>query len=341
MTFRLFHPPAQSEPRTRGRGPWSRCAASIFAAMMLVAPTNKVLAQSDAPAPADPVVTADAIAKSETSPLKTPQIIGTGIDENLGGQLPLDAEFTNADGKTIHLSDYFGKDQNKPAIIAMVYYHCPITCTAVMEKLAQCLNNTDLVLGKDYRVLMFSINHRETTEDAVSLREMYVAGYTKGDDRLTREGWLWHTGRADQNRKLADALGFKYKMLDDGNFSHPVAIFMATPDGRVSRYLYGWEYVPRDVKLALMESASGRLTKSIGDRLMAYCYMFDPKAGSYTLMAMRVMQVGGALTLGALIILVGGLFAWERKKRQKKAGQRTAGDAGPPMNGRPSTAAMT
>lgn len=307
---------------------------------MLVMPSAIAVARQDVPKTDDPSATADAIAKAEPTSLTTPQIMGTGIEEHLGGQLPLDAEFVDADGRTIHLSEYFGKEENKPAIIAMVYYHCPITCTAVMEKLAQCLNGVDMVIGKDYRVLMFSINHRESTVDAVSLREMYVAGYTRGEPRLTREGWLWHTGRADQNRKLADALGFKYKMLDDGNFSHPVAIFMATPDGRVSRYLYGWEYVPRDVKLALMESASGRLTKSIGDRLMAYCYMFDPKAGSYTLMAMRVMQVGGLLTLGVLVILVGGLFAWERKRRRERAGRGPTGGAGPPMGGRPTPAAM-
>lgn len=337
MTLRLFQLLRPLAPHARGVGVWT---TAVIAATILLSHITPARALQDAPPKLDPAAQADAIAKSETTALKTPQIMGTGIDENLGGQLPLDAEFTNADGKTIHLSDYFAKDQNKPAIIAMVYYHCPITCTAVMEKLAQCLNNTDLVIGKDYRVLMFSINHRETTEDAVSLREMYVAGYLKGEDRTTREGWLWHTGRADQNRKLADALGFKYKMLDDGNFSHPVAIFMATPDGRVSRYLYGWEYLPRDVKLALMESASGRLTKSIGDRLMAYCYMFDPKAGSYTLMAMRVMQVGGLLTLAALIILVGGLFAWERKKRKSKLAQGPTDDPGPPMSARPSAAAM-
>jgi protein SCO1/2 len=316
-------------------------AVALIGFGMLVVSATHAFARQELPKANDPAAAADDIAKGEpATTLTTPQIMGTGIEEHLGGQLPLDAEFVDADGKTIHLSDYFGKEQNKPAIIAMVYYHCPITCTAVMEKLAQCLNGVDMVIGKDYRVLMFSINHRESTVDAVSLREMYVAGYTRGDDRLTREGWLWHTGRADQNRKLADALGFKYKMLDDGNFSHPVALFMATPDGRVSRYLYGWEYVPRDVKLALMESASGRLTKSIGDRLLAYCYMFDPKAGSYTLMAMRVMQVGGLLTLGALVILVGGLFAWERKRRKARDGRGPTGDAGPPMGGRPTPAAM-
>lgn len=339
MTPGRFHLPVDSVACSRGASGRSRVVASAFAAMMLLISTGRIMAQPEAPSKVESTVEADVIEKSETTALKTPQIMGTGIDEHLGGLLPLDAEFVNADGKTIHLNEYFGKDQNKPAIIAMVYYHCPITCTAVMEKLSQCLNNVDLVIGKDYRVLMFSINHREGTPDAAGLREMYVSGYTKGEERLTREGWLWHTGRADQNRKLADALGFKYKMLDDGNFSHPVAIFMATPDGRVSRYLYGWEYVPRDVKLALMESASGRLTKSIGDRLMAYCYMFDPKAGSYTLMAMRVMQVGGVLTLGALVALVGGLFAWERKRRRARKAPETVDHPGPPMTGKPTAAA--
>lgn len=320
-------------PRSRGLRAferWGMPSLAVLAAILVASPS--ALAQGSS-SPTKAAAKNDVVAQSETTPMKTPQIIGTGIEENLGGQLPSDAEFVNADGKTIHLGDYFGKDQNKPAIIAMVYYHCPITCSAVMEKLSQCLNNVDLVIGKDYRVLMFSINHRESTEDAASFREMYVSGYIKGTDHLTREGWLWHTGRADQNRKLADALGFKYKMLDDGNFSHPVAIFMATPDGRVSRYLYGWEYVPRDVKLALMESASGRLTKTVGDRLMAYCYMFDPKSGSYTLMATRVMQVGGLLTLAALSFLVGSLFAWERRKKRLRSSR--SGGSGPPPRATP------
>lgn len=298
-----------------------RRATAIFAAALSLVPC---LAQS----PASPKATEGAVvtrvpsidAASGASSVKPedlpPPRRGVDIDEHLGRTLPLELDFVNSVGERVYLKDYF-KD-NRPAIVALVYYRCPVVCSVVMEKLAQCLGKLDLTLGKDFKVLMFSFNPLETTEEASKLRSYYLAGYPREMLPEWSRAWEFHTGEAASAKTLADALGFRYRMLDNGEYSHPVAFFVVTPDGRVSRYIYGFDYPPRDVKLALNEAASGRLMTSLGDRLSAFCYMWDPAKQGYTLQAMRVMQVGGVLTLLALGTLVGSLIVVERVKKRKR-----------------------
>lgn len=236
------------------------------------------------------------------------------IEEKVGNTLPLDEVFTDADGKTVRLGDYF-KD-GKPAILALVYYRCPVICTVVMEKIAESMQGMDLTVGQDYHCLLVSFNPSESTTDARAKREAFLAGYNREATPEVRAGWQFHTAQAGAVKELADAVGFKYKRLDNGEYSHPACIFVITPEGKVSRYLYGFSYPSRDMKFALMDASQGKLIKSIGDRLLFYCYMYDDARGTYTLQVVRVMQIAGGATVLLLAGTIGVLLLRERVRRR-------------------------
>jgi protein SCO1/2 len=249
---------------------------------------------------------------AETLP---PQAQGVDVEEQIGNTLPPDIGFTNSAGKIVHLGEYFS--DGKPAIVAMVYYKCPIVCTVVMSRLAETINDLDFTVGKDYRVLVFSVDPTEDTALARQTKLSYISSYNREVTPEVEAGWEFHCTDDEAARRLGDALGFKFRKLDDGAYTHPVVLAVITPDGKVSRYLYGFVYPARDVKLALMEASEGKLVKTIGDRLLLRCYMYDPKAGSYTLQATRVMQIAGVVTVAALGTLIGGLFIGERLRRNR------------------------
>jgi protein SCO1/2 len=296
----LAHNPVRTQPRLRG----------VAAALMLAAAGALAHGQGMMPPPLNSGTT--------LAPDKVPtQIQGLDVDEQVGNLLPMDVAFTNAQGKVVRLGEYF--NDGKPAIIAMVYYKCPIVCTVVMNRLAETINELDYTVGTDYRALIFSVDPGEDTKLAASTKLSYLSGYNREVDEKVQAGWEFHTTDESASRRLGEALGFKYRRLDTGAYSHPVALMIITPDGRVSRYLYGFSYPARDVKLALLEASQGKLVKSIGDRMLNFCYMYDPNAGSYTLQAYRVMQVAGVITLVGLTTLIGGLFIGERLRRNRAA----------------------
>lgn len=243
-----------------------------------------------------------------------PQARGLEIDEKVGQPLPLELAFTNSEGKLVQLREYFS--DNKPAIVALVYYDCPVVCDVLMQKLAETLNDLDLTVGEDFRVLLFSFDPTETVAQAAGLKAMYLAGYNREVTPEVAAGWQFHVDETSATRQLANSMGFPYRLLDDGEYSHPVALFILTPEGVQSRNIYGFNYPARDVKLALIDASGGKLARSIGDRILAFCYMYDPQAGAYTLQAMRVMQVAGGITVVSLGTLIGLLFLGERLRRR-------------------------
>jgi len=243
---------------------------------------------------------------------------GVDVEEKLGNQLPLHLEFTNADGKLVPLSTYF-KNDKRPALLLMVYYDCPVVCDVLMQRLSETINEIDLNVGEDYEVLLFSINPSETAEKARVVREGFLAGYNREVTQEVRDAWQFHVSDGAAAQELANAVGFKYKKLANGEFSHPVVLFVITPEGMISRYVYGFTYPVRDVKLSLIEASEGRLAKTIGDRLMAFCFMFDPTTGSYSMVAFRVMQIGGMITLILLSGMIGILVISERYRRRLRA----------------------
>jgi protein SCO1/2 len=287
----------------------ARRALRAGVAALLLALAAPALAQISAP----PITGGGELAADKVPT----QIEGLDVDEQVGNTLPMDVAFTNAQGKVVRLGEYF--QDGKPAIIAMVYYKCPIVCTVVLNRFAETINALDYTVGTDYRALVFSVDPGEDTKLAASTKLSYISGYNRDADASVQAGWEFHTTDDSAARRLGEALGFKYRRLDTGAYSHPVALMIVTPDGKVSRYLYGFTYPARDVKLALLEASQGKLVKSIGDRMLNFCYMFDPKAGSYTLQAYRVMQIAGVITVTALATLIGGLFIGERLRRNRAA----------------------
>lgn len=286
---------------------------SAFAALaILAAALGSASAFAQAPAADSPAGGADPAAPTIALP---PPARGVDVEEHIGQQIPLDTAFTDAEGKIVHLADYF-KD-GKPAIIAMVYYHCPIVCDVVMKRLAETIGQLDYTVGTDYRALLFSVDPTETVRDAAAAKMAFISGYNREATPEVQAGWQFHVTDESAARRLSEALGFKFRKIKEGTYSHPVALFILTPDGRISRYLYGFTYPVRDMKLALMEASQGKLVKTIGDRVLQRCYAWDPNSASYTLAATRVMQAGGLVTIGGLGLLIGGLFVGERLRRRR------------------------
>ncbi len=242
---------------------------------------------------------------------------GVGLQDHLGQRLPMDVEFRNSEGNAVKLGDYY-KD-GKPAIVVLAYYRCPVVCTVVLDKLAQCMQNLDYTVGKDYRALIFSFDPTEKTPSARGKKEHYLSGYERADTPGVREGWEFHTGTEVASKELATALGFDYKLLPNGEYSHPVIVYVTTPDGRIARYIGGYDYDAKDMKLHLLEATNGKIANSIGDAFLHFCYRFDPNSGKFVLVALRVMQAGGIVAVIGLGSLIGLLFAGERIRRRRQA----------------------
>lgn len=242
---------------------------------------------------------------------------GVDLVEHAGDRIPGDIELINATGQTVKLGDYF--NDGKPAILALVYYDCPVVCSVVMDKLAESLNGLDYVVGKDFRVIVVSFDETETTDQAFQRKQHHLEGYVHGVTPEIAAGYTFHTATADNIKRLVEADGFELKRLDNGEFSHPVGLTVLAPDGMISRYLYGFNYPPKQVKLALLDASEGKISSSLGDRFLHYCYRYDPNAGAYTIQAMRVMRLGAGVSVLGMGGLIGSLLLAERVRRRRKA----------------------
>lgn len=229
------------------------------------------------------------------------------FDQRLGETLPLDLPFVNEDGDTVALGTYFGK---RPVLLAFVYYECPMLCTQVLNGIASVLTPLDERVGRDFDVVAVSFDPRETPTLAAGKKAAYVDRYNRAG---SESGWHFLTGSQESIAALTDAAGFHYAWDDTtAQFAHASGFVIATPEGKLSRYFFGIEYAPRDVKFALMESSSGRIG-SLADKLMLYCYHYDPGTGSYGFVAMKAIQLGGVATLAALLGFVAVSLRRERR----------------------------
>lgn len=231
------------------------------------------------------------------------------FDQHLDQHLPLDLNFRDESGKTVRLGDYFGK---RPVVLAFVYYECPMLCTQVLNGLTSTLTAIDEQVGKDFDVVTVSFDPRETPILAAAKKKAYVERYGRAG---TADGWHFLTGEEPAIQALTKAAGFSYQWDEQSQqFAHASGIVVVTPDGRLSRYFFGIEYAPRDVRFALLESSAGRIGTA-ADRLLLYCYHYDPASGSYAFVAMNAVRLGGAVTL---VALVG--FMTVAIRREKRAG---------------------
>lgn len=254
------------------------------------------------------------------------------IEEHLGRLLPMETSFTNAQGREVLIGDYFGRggvsvgqpDQvgapPKATIVVLVYYKCPVACVAVLDKLADCLDKLNYTVGKDFNCLVFSFNHREGTPLAAEQKARRLTEYAKPVDSQVRTGWEFHTGTETAIRQLADTIGFQYREVGNGDYSHPIGIFIVSPEGKIVRYIYGFDYPPDQVKLALIEASEGKIAKSIGDKFAGVCFLWDGQMGKYTLNVMMITKVMGSLAVVLLGATVAGLLLHERAKRLRLAG---------------------
>jgi protein SCO1/2 len=231
-----------------------------------------------------------------------------GFDQNLDARLPLDLSFVDEQGRTVRLGAYFGET---PVVLLFVYYDCPLLCSHVLGALASTLDVLSLDAGRDFQVVTISIDPREKPALAMSRKSLALERYKRPG---ASEGWHFLTGEQPSIDRLTKAAGFRY-VWDDASqqFAHPTGIIVATPDGRPARYLFGIEYGARDLRLALVEAADGKIGTRV-DSLLLYCYHYDPMTGRYGLAIMRTLRVTGALTVLALLAFIVTMIRRDRRR---------------------------
>jgi protein SCO1 len=254
--------------------------------------------------------------KSEGPANDQPAVLnGVGVDQHLNTQLPLNLVFTNESGQQVPLSAYFG---SKPAILALVYYRCPMLCSEELNGLTSALEMVRFVPGKDFNIVVVSIDPTEGSQLAASSKQTYVKRYGHPE---TADGWHFLTGTQANIDALTQAVGFRYVKIPgpDGKltqFAHASSIQIVTPEGKLAQYYMGVEYSPKDLLLGLDEASSNRIGSPV-DNILTYCYHYDPRTNTHDLIVARVVQMGGLLT----VLLLGGFMTvmFRRDYRQEHA----------------------
>jgi protein SCO1/2 len=227
---------------------------------------------------------------------------GVGIDQRLNTQLPLNLAFTDDAGQPVTLASYFGK---RPAILALVYYRCPMLCSEELDGLTSALEMVRYVPGKDFNIIVVSIDPTEGTDLAATKKREYVKRYGRPE---TAGGWHFLTGTQPNIDALTQAVGFRYvKLTVPGSsqmqYAHASSIQIVTPEGKLAQYYMGVEYSPKDMLLGLDEASSNRIGSPV-DNILTYCYHYDPTTNTHDLIIARVIQLGGFLT----VVLLGGFM---------------------------------
>jgi protein SCO1 len=223
-----------------------------------------------------------------------------GIDQKLNQSIPLSLTFRDENGVPIQLGQFFGQ---KPVVLTLVYYNCPMLCTQVLNGVESSLKELSTDIGNQYDVVTISIDPTESHVLAKTKKEMYVGMYGRPG---AAQGWHFLTGDEPQIKQLADAVGFRYAYdPDTKQFAHASAIMLLTPEGKISRYFYGIQYPTRDLRLGLVEASEGKIGSPV-DQVLLFCYHYDPATGKYGLLISHIIQAGGALTV--LILGVGMLI---------------------------------
>lgn len=235
-----------------------------------------------------------------------------GIEQRLNARIPLDLEFRDSSGNTVRTGDFLGQ---RPVILSLVYYECPMLCTLVLNGLLRAAKALSFDVGTEFDVLTVSFDPLETPELAAAKRKSYLKKYGReGAER----GWHFLTGEKSSIEKLTEAVGFRYRynpVTDE--YAHSSALIVLTPEGRISRYFYGVEYAGRDLRLALVEASNEKIG-SVVDEVLLLCMQYDPEKGKYGVVIMRVMRLAG----GATVLLVAGgvaLMLWRDRRRRTRA----------------------
>ena len=233
--------------------------------------------------------------------------------QRIGTQLPLDVPLRDEQGRAVRLGQYFGTA--RPVVLVPAYYRCPQLCGLVQNGIASALRALSLDVGRDFQVVTFSFDPSDPTALAAGKKTAMLDAYRRPG---AKAGFHYLTGDAEAIRRLTEAIGFRYA-YDEGRreFAHASGLVVATPGGVVSHYLYGVEFAPRDLRLALVEASAGKLGSAV-DRLMLFCFMYDPATGRYSRLALGAVRGGGVLTVLLLVVGIAVLLRREAGRRRAR-----------------------
>jgi protein SCO1 len=234
-----------------------------------------------------------------------------GIKQKLGAQLPLETVFKDENGNAVKLGEYFGK--GKPVILALVYYECPMLCNEVLNGLTGSLKGISFDAGKDFDVVAISFDARENDKPnlAKNKKEGYVARYGRPG---AENGWHFLTGTQEAIDAVTEAVGFGYIYDEKTNqFAHAGGVMIVTPEGTLSRYYYGIDYEPRQLKFGIMDSAESKVGNP-AEQLLLYCFHYDPSTGKYGLSVLRVIRIAGIATILGIAGMMLGFWLRNRKR---------------------------
>jgi protein SCO1/2 len=256
---------------------------------------SSAMAQPGQPAPP---LASRSLNSGQSSAQLPPGLAGVGIQQKLDNQLPLHLKFRDEYGQEVTLGKYF--ESNKPVLLAPVYYRCPMLCTQIMSGLEGALRAVKFNPGQDFEIVAFSFDPKDVPETALAKKEMYMKRYRRPD---TKNGWHFLTGDEESIKALTAALGYGYQYdPKTDQYAHASGVMIATPQGRLSKYFYGVEYSPRDLRLGLVEASENKIGNPV-DALLLFCFHYDPATGKYGAVAMNMIRfAGGAFTL------IGGTF---------------------------------
>jgi len=231
--------------------------------------------------------------------VRPPGLKDVGIAQHMGEQIPADLQFLDESGKAVRLGDYFGK---KPIILTLVYYRCPMLCGEVLSGLETSLRVLKFDIGNQFDVVTVSFDPKDTPAAAADKKADILKRYGRAG---AAEGWHFLTGQANSIDALTKAAGFQYEYDPKSDqFAHATAIMILTPEGKIAQYYYGVEYAPKDLRLGLIQAADKKIGSPI-DEVLLYCYHYDPKAGKYSAIISRVLQISGLAT----VLVLGAFFA--------------------------------
>lgn len=244
--------------------------------------------------------------------VKPAMLEGVGIEEHLGRQIDLNLTFTAENGYPVALSEYFHK--GKPVILDLIYYSCPNLCTLVLNGQTAAMRELlPWTPGNEYEVVTISIDPNESFDLARKKKAIYLSSFDH-----PAPGWHFLCDRDGNAKKLAETVGFKYRWDErTQQFAHVAGIMVLTPEGKAARYLYGATFHPRDLRFALAEASENRTTMAV-QKILLYCYHYDPQAGGYVLFATNIMRAGGILTVLIICIFLWRMIVAERKKASLK-----------------------
>ncbi|MCA1557983.1 MAG: SCO family protein [Acidobacteria bacterium] len=302
----------RARPRVGVAGYFLLTALCSFIFYTMAQAQGGSLAPDPLPKNSEPKIVQPASAPKENLPGPLRQV---GIDQKLNNQVPLDLVFTDENGQTVKLGQYFGQ---KPVILSLVYYDCPMLCTQVLNGLSGSLKALKFDVGKEFDVVTVSFDPREKPELARQKKEGYMARYGRAG---TQAGWHFLTGDEASIKALTEAVGFRFAWDDETKqFAHASGIMILTPEGKVSRYFYGIEYAPKDVRLGLVEASDNKIGSPV-DQILLFCYHYDPQTGKYGFAIMNTMRFLGFATFFGLALLI---FILKRRETLRQRAWREA-----------------